>query len=284
MTDKYVGPEPESADYIARSNAECDQAYERLKQASVTQLKQVFRDRRESDTTRFTAFAELMRERDPELDDLALELFDDHDRQLWQSTITSYISKDPRILGKLKTILDHSDDDVWSSAAVALARAGDETLIPCLTGWLDSGDEDHRNVAIESLKMLRRPSATAVLRDAWDQGVPDEETRWVIAAALLDRGDSSGRPLLESMARLATGPSSVAAATSIYCNDAREGLKLMLQILQEGDLEAKQSMVNQIWSFAHLPHAFTADGLAEAQLWVQKQLDGELVDRFAFPS
>jgi hypothetical protein len=47
----------------------------------------------------------------------------------------------------------------------------------------------------------------------------------------------------------------------------------MLLILDHGNLEAKQAMVNQIWNFESLPHAFTADGLAEARVWAKTQLE-----------
>ena len=47
----------------------------------------------------------------------------------------------------------------------------------------------------------------------------------------------------------------------------------MLNILETGTLEAKQSMVGQISSLAgHLPHEYTADGIHEARLWVETQL------------
>jgi hypothetical protein len=47
----------------------------------------------------------------------------------------------------------------------------------------------------------------------------------------------------------------------------------MLHILKEGDLEAKQGMVNQISNFENLPHAFTAGGCDEARAWVESQLE-----------
>ena len=47
----------------------------------------------------------------------------------------------------------------------------------------------------------------------------------------------------------------------------------MRRILDVGDLQAKQSMVNQIWNYADLPHAFTADGIHEARVWIETQLE-----------
>ena len=73
------------------------------------------------------------------------------------------------------------------------------------------------------------------------------------------------------------------AATSVYvagrCSEnpdgphRQDGLKLMLHILNEGDLEAQQGMVNQIWNFEQLPQAFTANGCDEARAWVESQLE-----------
>ena len=216
MSSDYVAPDPEMANFVARSNAECDHARERLKDARVSEMKQVFRNKTESNAVRCEALLELFSSRDPELDDLLLELFDDPDQQLWQTAFTCYCSKDARILKRLADLLDDPDDEKWSTAAVALARVGDESLSPRLVEWLRTGDEAHRNVAVESLKMLRKPSATAALSDFWDQGLGDEETRWVVAAALFDLGDARGRLMLESLARRCEGSWSVFAATSIY--------------------------------------------------------------------
>ena len=92
-------------------------------------------------------------------------------------------------------------------------------------------------------------------------------------AALLSLGDTCGLGLLESVAQRARGEWSVFAATSIYHFQSRRGLEHMLSILNVGDLGAKQSMVSQIWNYAHLPHAFTADGIHEARLWIERQLE-----------
>ncbi len=47
----------------------------------------------------------------------------------------------------------------------------------------------------------------------------------------------------------------------------------MLHILEVGTLDAKQAMVLQTSTLAgHLPHAYTADGIHEARLWLESQL------------
>jgi hypothetical protein len=52
----------------------------------------------------------------------------------------------------------------------------------------------------------------------------------------------------------------------------RHHLELMLGIIDTGDLKAQQSLVNQIWNLTGLPHAFTADGIHEARVWIESQL------------
>lgn len=277
MADDYEGPDPEIAAIVHRTNAECDRQTSRLKHALPAELKAVVRNHSESTSARGRALLGLLSARDPELTDLILELFDDADQGLWRM-VASLRLNDPRIRAKLQQKLDdadhhNGDDNNWSQAAVMLARAGVVSLLPRFVDWLETGDEPHRNVAVECLKMLKTPAASAVLEDYWKSGKGDAEIHLVIAAALLDLGNPCGRELLESAARSGAGSVSVFAATVIYISEPGDGLRQMLHVLDNGDLDARQAMVNQIWNFAHLPHAFTADGLSEARVWVEKQLE-----------
>jgi len=188
--------------------------------------------------------------------------------------LRSYRPNDDRIRDRLRRFLDDPREKSWSEAAVALARYQDQTILPQLESWLREGDRPRRNVAIECLKLLDVPEGRLVLRNFWDQNLGDEEDRLVVAAALLTLDDLRGLSHLESNARAAKASWSVFAATSIYFHDFRRGLELMLGILHEGDLEARQSLVSQIWNLTDLPHAFTADGIHEAQVWIESQLAG----------
>lgn len=273
MTDVYQAPDPEIAEFVHRTDAECDRQSERLEHASVEELKAVARNRGESNAARGVALLNLIGARDPEFTEILLELFDDPDQDLWRMAIVGARRDDPRIRAKLQSKLDDEDDQNWSEAAVALARRKDESLLPRFVAWLETGDESHRNVAVECLKFLKTPAAQAALQSFWDRGVGDDEIRLDVAAALFDLGDPRGRSLLDSVAQRGKGSWSVFAATSVYVVQPRDGLMLMLRILDHGDLEARQAMVNQIWNFAHLPHAFTVDGLAEARVWVERQLN-----------
>lgn len=94
----------------------------------------------------------------------------------------------------------------------------------------------------------------------------------MLAVALTRLGDRRGWPGLVETARRADSAWSVVSATHIGFSDPALGLGLMRHILDHGSLEAKQAMVSQIWNFAHVPHAFTADGIHEARLWVEERL------------
>lgn len=284
VVNEYEAPNPEIADFIFQQRAETDRMYDRLERASIAELLEVARNTSESNVARANAIMFLMASRDIEITDLLLELFDDPDQDLWRMVARSFRCDDPRLRAKMLLMLDDPENRNWSEAALALARIGDETLLQRLVLWLRSGDEGHRNVAVECLKQLKTPPARKVLEDFWnagigcDAGIGDDGIRFVVAAALLDLGDLRGREVLGSTARCGQGSWAVFAATSVYFAQPREGLQLMLQILDDGDLEARQSMVGQIWNFAHLPHAFTRDGLSEARVWVQLQLDGMATD------
>lgn len=274
MSSDYSPPDPGWAEIIHRDRIESDRQERRLKNSPPGKLREIARDPSQSPVARRTALMFLLIRRDPELPGIVLELFDDPDQDLWAMVIRSSHLADPRVAARLRGMLDSTDGRNWSEAACALATAGDETLLPRLTVWLEGGDRPHRNVAIECLRLLATSEALPLLQEFW-AGTTDEEDRLVAGAAILSLGDTRALPLLESTAKRAAGPWSVFAATSIYSSRRAAGLELMLHILDAGDLEARQSMVMQIWNFAELPHAFTADGIHEARVWAERRLEDE---------
>jgi hypothetical protein len=271
MRTDYVAPDPTVAELVYRSAQESERQHERLKDESSDVLKTVARDRGEPETARANALFFLLMRRDPEMPAILLELFDDPNPNLWQTVIGSYRPKDQRVQEKLHGFLNATNERSWSEAALALARLQDQSLLPYLEDWLRAGDQPHRNVAIECLKVIKLPEAHSLLHDFWERGLGDEEDRYVLAAALLALDDKRGLPTLEATAHAAQGSWSVFAATTIYLHDAHRGLELMLNIINRGDLEAQQSLVSQIWNLTDLPHAFTADGIHEARLWIESQ-------------
>jgi HEAT repeat protein len=268
----YEPPDSSLADKVKRADAESERQHARLRGQPPAALKAVVRDPNEPYAARGNAMLLLLQHRDPELPEIVLGLFDDPDQSLWRLVIRCYCPDDARIRSRLLALLDDENEDNWSEAAVALARRSGHSLLPRFEGWLREGDRPHRNVAVECLKALNSPEANRVLQEYWDRGDGDEKQRLLVAAALLSAGDDRGRTILEAAARGVQGGTSVFAATAIHAVDRREGLNLMMHILDEGDLEARQSMVTQIGSFAQLPHAFTAEGLDEARSWVRSEL------------
>jgi HEAT repeat protein len=277
MRVDYVAPDPAVAELVYRNQEESERQHRRLTDVSSDLLKAVARDHNEPEMARANAFLFLLMRRDPEMPGMLLELFEDPNQQLWPLVVRSYRPDDQRVKEKLRRFLDDSHERSWSEAAVALARLQDRTILPRLENWLRASDSPHRNVAIECLKTLDRPEARFLLRDFWDRSLGDEEDRLIVAAALLTLGDPRGLVLLESAAHVAKGSWSVFAATSIYAHDFRRGLELMLGIIDVGDLEAQQSLVSQIWNLTGLPHAFTADGIHEARVWIESQLAGRAI-------
>ncbi len=284
MTSDYKTPDPALGDWVDRQNAESEADALRLENASPVELKAVIRDAGATQSSRMNALMFLRIQKDPEFLDVLLDLFDDLDQHLWHEIHPSKsMQQDSRFRQKYFEKLDGPDLENSAAAAVSLAIAGEVSLIPRLADWLNNGDEPHRNVAIEALRLLNSPDALAVLQQFWDEGKGDDDTRLCVAGALIQSGDPRGRSVLEATARRAQGVWSVIAATCVYvagrCSKnpddlhQQDGLKLMLHVLNEGDLDAKQGMVNQIWNFEHLPHAFTADGRDEAQAWVESQLE-----------
>ena len=159
--------------------------------------------------------------------------------------------------------LESTDDHVKAEAAIALAKINDPSILPKLLEWFNGANEGYRNVAIEAFKTLDTEQARDTLVRSYEEGGRGEQDKAVLATALLRMGDTRGLEFLDGVARRARGALSVMAATWIYAeHEADEGLRLMLHVLDNGDLDAKRSMVNQIcYSFMHSPHAFTADGI-----------------------
>ena len=300
--ETYIPPEPWVAEKVYRDQKALDEQKSRLEGAPAEFVKGIARDPGESTSGRVSALLELVLRRDPELTELIIELAHDPDAELRRTAVhcCEYRRQDPRIDDLLKGLVDDPDPSIWGEATFALARRQNLWIQPRLMDWLTSGDEPHRNLAIEGLKWLNTCDARDALQRAWAQGGRDEGDRVILARALLDLGDDRGRAFLEQTARQAEGSWSVVAATAIYCRDRSNrdpetlrtgpasgqnspvqrtgpdarasGLELMRWILDHGNTAAQQGMVNQIWNFARLPHAFTADGIHEARNWVDQQL------------
>jgi HEAT repeat protein len=149
-------------------------------------------------------------------------------------------------------------------------------LFPQLMCWLEHEVEEYRHIAVEALKLFRSKEAKTALVDALDKDLGTTTTA-LVAAALLKMGENRGEQYLRDLAHKAVGPLSASAATSIYAAKMNnEGLELMLYVLEHGDNEAKQAIVNQVcYNWLHSPRAFDEGGYKEAKAWLQSKLKSD---------
>jgi hypothetical protein len=217
----------------------------------------------------------LLQCRDPEVFRLLPDLFDHP--QLGRMAVRYCRPSDPLTAERLHGLLGPARGRHWSEAALALARAKVPSVRPLLLGWLGSGDTGEFNVAVEGLALLDSDGGLELFQRAWDAGGGAEERRLILAAALLRLRDARGVGLLEEVARRADGPWAVFAAFGLASYDPPRAYSLMLDILDDGGLEAKRALVMQVWNFCEAPHAFTADGLHEARVWVERQIQQDKV-------
>jgi hypothetical protein len=268
-----------AAEFIHRTKEEADRVQRELEEADEEALRAILHDRSRPTLSRQIALGVLMRKnhlrRDGTLATLMLPLLDDPDEELAGMAIKQTPRDDPEVTAKLHALLDDPRSRCWSEAAGALALRKDTTIIPRLLGWFREGDRAHRNVAWACLYfygLLGRNQCRALLREAWDAGDRDEEDRVTLAVGLLGLGDRVGWTFLVEFARRADHYSACWAAETILEHDPALGLDLMLHILDHGTtFQVRWGMVERIANAAGLPHVWTADGLAEARLWVEQQ-------------
>lgn len=292
MTD-YVPPDPSLAEYVHNKNEEMLSYRRRLEPLSDEELKAIVRNQDEGDT-RPWALGILMERlarargldtdsRRAQLAEMLDDFLEDPHPQIAKMAAHRYGPLTEQQAGRIYKMIDSSHDQVKAASVMTLARNKDERLLPKLLEWFHGSNEGYRNIAIQALAALGIDRGDDELRKAYDEGGRDERDRVVLAIALLGMGDDRGVDYLKDVARRAKGQWSCVAATGLYRPpDPDVGLQLMLHILDRGDNEAKQWMVNQIcFNFIQSPHAFTVDGIHEARLWVQRKL--ELSDKSPTP-
>ena len=269
----YQPPPPEVAEYVYEANAECERQRQRLEGASAQTAWTIATNRGESTAARMEAILVLARKRDPRMTELILSLFDDPDTDVWSGVIRSFHPDDPRIRERLRERAQSEDIGAAAEALCVLAMMKDECALTVCRDWL-TGAQGQRNAAVEALRILGSGEAKKLLESRWDEELPSDEDRHALAFALVQFGHPSAIVHAQRRAELADDDWAVAAATSIYISDKPTGLRLMRKILDEGQLAARQGMVGQISSLAgHLLHEYTADGIYEARLWVEKQIE-----------
>jgi hypothetical protein len=270
MMNRYVPPEPAVVEQIYEADRESREQFQILEPLDSAHLRQVMVDCAQSAAARGNALGILLQRRDPNVFELLPALFED--KELGRMAIRYCRLNDRNTVDQLRRLLDHPRDHIWSSAALALARARDDGSRPRLLDWFHNGDEGHRNVAIQALIDLDGAASAELFQKSWEEGGRDEADRLVLAGALLRLGETGALTFLEDAARHAKGAWAVFAATSVAQHDPGRGFRLMQWLLDHGDSEALEALVMHAWNMARLPHAFTADGVHETRLWIEQQL------------
>ncbi len=274
----YVPPDLAAADRVRLAEAEAEAERRWFGQVASEQLQRFLFDRTEPSVTRQNALAILLERllASPDLPEglatLLEPLVDDPDVEVARMAIGHLPLSDERAVVGMRRLLDSTDDVRRAEAAMALARIGDGGVVDTLLAWFHGESAADRNVAIECLVTLKTAQARQILADAWEQGGRGRGDRVSLSTALLRLGDMRGVPFLEEVAQEARDACSVTAATWIYYHQRARGLRLIRDILDRGDLEARQSMVIQVASLTTLPHVFTIEGLSEAKSWVRRQM------------
>jgi HEAT repeat protein len=266
------------AEYVRRLDEELDAQRRRLDTAAAEELVRVLRDQAEPTAARQIAFEKLIHrfigsgDFRARLVDWLAGLMEDPDPAIAETAVRHCPLQDEHVRARVRALLDSPRDRVRADAAIALARFKDECILPKLLEWF--AGESMRNVAIEGLKTLDTREARLTLETAYEAGGRNENDKTVLAIALLRLGDTRGLPFLEAVARRAKGRWSVTAASWVRDHDPGKGLELLLYLLDQGDEEARRSVVNQVWNWSRpqIAHPFTPEGIAEARAWIEERL------------
>jgi len=277
--NEYIPPDPAIAEKVRQSRLESNEQYRRLEHESPERLREVLLNTKETHIARGNALMFLLLHKDQETLLILPDLFEDPD--LGHMAIKHCHSENPNAAAKLRSLLDSPDQNTRADAALRLAMAKDDAVWPYLLEWFHHGDQGHRNVATFGLTKLDAREALELFRQSWETGDRKDsmEDRLVLAERLLSLGDKRGASLLEAVGREAKGAWSNFAAFTLLNHDPVLACTLMLHIIDDGDAEAKGSLVSQVWNIEHNPNAFNAEGIHEARQWVERQLQEHAAGR-----
>src|SRR6266404_2040863 len=223
MTD-YIPPNPAVAERVYKQRLAEKALGQRLRDASVEQLRELARDVNEPPDVRISALCTLVHSfgqypavpDDPELSDMLLGFLAEPDPEMRR--VALQLSRpfwpNPHVVGRVGCLLDDPDILVRAEAGMALAMKHDEAVMPYLLAWFHGEDQPHRNVAMQGLRWMNTPEARRVLREGWEQGGRSEEDRVGLAILLMWSGPPCGVPFLEEVAHRAKGVWSVVAASA----------------------------------------------------------------------
>src|SRR5437870_8985339 len=164
----YVPPDPAVAERVYRENRVSDEQRRRLEDASSDELKRVLLDRSEPEAARGNALLLLLLRREPAAGELLPQLWEDRD--LGRLAVQHCPLANPETVARLRALLDHPRSELWSSAALRLARHQDEEIRTRLLAWWHGEDQPHRYVAIQALMVLDAAAARQLLQERFDAG------------------------------------------------------------------------------------------------------------------
>jgi hypothetical protein len=270
---EYMPPDPVWVNQVHKNDQESQAHFERLTNLPAEDLRRVLGEGAAEPLARQNALLILLMRKDTGVAEILPALFEDP--KLGEMAIKYCPLTDPKVVARLHDLLDHPKARIWSAAAMALACAKDQPLRQLLYDWFHGDDTERRSVAIQAWIEFDPVYAHRLFLEDWEKGGRDEDDRLVLANALLRLGNTQVVGFLEAAARRAEGSRSVFAAWSVAQQSTVQGFRLMQWILDHGDSKALGALVMQAWNLepSKLPHAFTADGLNEARLWVKQELE-----------
>jgi hypothetical protein len=269
---EYIPPDPAWGEMVRKSDQESDEQRQRLENEPSDNLRAVMLDTNETEAARGNALGLLLMRTDPQTQQLLPPLFED--AKIGHLAIRYCHPDNQAGVKRLRSLLTSSNQRTRTMAAIALANAKDNSVKPVMLAWFSGQDQGDRNVAMQALTELDEPAALELFRQSWEAGDRKDslEDRLCLAERMLNLGDNRGMKLLATVGREAKGAWSSFAGFTLLSHDPTLACEVLLHILDDGDEEAKQSVVSQVWNFERNPNAFNAEGLHEARQWIERQV------------
>ncbi|MEP6488282.1 HEAT repeat domain-containing protein [Microcoleus vaginatus GB2-A3] len=173
------------------------------------------------------------------------------------------IGDEKAIPGLLK-LVEHSDSDVRSSAADALAKIGDKKAIPGLLKLLEHSDSDVRSSATDALGKIGEEKGIPGLLKLLEHS--DSDVRRVAADALGKIGDEKAIPVLLKLLEHSDSSVRRMAADALGKIGDEKAIPGLLKLLEHSESDVRRMAADALGKIAkqhaekvapHLPHLLT---------------------------
>lgn len=241
---------------------------------SIDELKRILGDRSRPTHLRIAAIDHLGRRLRTELElgPTLQDVWADPDEAVALAAIRTAPPFDAGVRDALRALLDDPRPAFRAEAAELLARRKDPVALETLLRWVESGDADRYELALDGLAILLAPAELVELLAEQLAHRADDEIRTVLAAAgLLRIGDERG---LDRLRAAAVGGGDRAAARAIEAVlDRAEplGLELAAARLAAGDDGHDLLLAGLSRRFGFEPGG-PGDKLGRARTWVGQRL------------